>query len=56
VILPAVTLHEGVAVGALSLVRDDLEAWGIYAGNPLRFVRHREKGLLKLYEGFRTAQ
>lgn len=47
IILPCVTLHEGVAVGALSLVKKDLDAWSIFAGNPLRFIKQREKGLLK---------
>jgi acetyltransferase-like isoleucine patch superfamily enzyme len=49
VIMPGVTLHEGVIVGAMSMVRKDLAAWRIYAGNPLRFVKEREKGLLNLY-------
>jgi galactoside O-acetyltransferase len=50
IIMPGVTLHEGVAVGSMSMVKDDLEEWNIYAGNPLRFKRQREKGLLKFYE------
>jgi galactoside O-acetyltransferase len=50
VILPAVTLNEGVAVGAMSLVKKDLEAWGIYAGSPLRYIKKRERGLLELYQ------
>jgi galactoside O-acetyltransferase len=50
VILPAVTLNEGVAVGAMSLVKRDLDAWGIYAGNPLRFIKQRNNGLLRLYK------
>lgn len=47
IILPCVTIHEGVAVGALSLVKKDLDAWSIFAGNPLRFIKPREKELLK---------
>jgi acetyltransferase-like isoleucine patch superfamily enzyme len=50
IIMPGVTLHEGVAVGAMSLVRKDLVAWSIYAGNPLRFIKKREKDLLGLYD------
>lgn len=46
VVLPGVTLEEGVAVGALSLVRSDCRAFGIYAGTPARFVRERRRDLL----------
>ena len=49
IIMPGVTLGEGVAVGAMSLVKTDLEPWGIYAGNPVRLIKPREKGLLNLY-------
>ncbi|MFN3630458.1 MAG: acyltransferase [Casimicrobiaceae bacterium] len=48
VILPGVTLHEGAAVGALSLVRRDCEAFGIYAGAPARRVGERKRDLLAL--------
>jgi galactoside O-acetyltransferase len=46
VILPGITLEEGVAVGALSLVKDSCTAFGIYAGNPARRVRERKRDLL----------
>ena len=48
VILPGTTLEEGVAVGALSLVKDRCTAFGIYAGNPARRVRERKHDLLGL--------
>ena len=48
VILPGVTINEGVAVGAMSLVKKDVESWGIYAGNPLRLIRVRERGMIEL--------
>lgn len=48
VILPAVTLGEGVAVGALSLVSNSLDEWGIYAGVPARRVKERHRDLLAL--------
>lgn len=48
VILPNVVIDEGVAIGAMSLVKTDLEAWGIYAGNPLRRIKDREKGILRI--------
>jgi len=52
VVLPSVTLNEGVAVGAMSLVRSNLDAWNIYAGNPLKLISRREKGLLKYVKAF----
>lgn len=48
VILPGVTLEEGVAVGALSLVRSDCAAFGVYAGVPAKLVRQRKRDLLDL--------
>lgn len=48
VILPGVTLEEGVAVGALSLVTKRCEAFGIYAGNPARRIKERKRDLLVL--------
>ena len=55
VILPNVTIGEGCAIGALSLVKADLSEWGIYAGAPVKKVKERSKNLLeferKLKEG-----
>jgi acetyltransferase-like isoleucine patch superfamily enzyme len=48
VILPGVELEDGVAVGALSLVRERCAAFGIYAGQPARRVRERKRDLLEL--------
>ncbi|VEI18119.1 putative lipopolysaccharide biosynthesis O-acetyl transferase WbbJ [Serratia plymuthica] len=48
VILPGVTLSEGAAIGALSLVNDDCEAFYIYAGTPIKRIKKRERGLLDL--------
>lgn len=48
VVLPGVALHEGVAVGALSLVSRDCEAFGIYAGNPAKRIKERKRDLLGL--------
>lgn len=48
VVLPAVIINEGAAVGAMSLVKKNLEEWGIYAGIPVKKVRVRSKGLLNL--------
>ncbi len=48
VVLPNVTIGEGCAVGACSLVNASLEAWGVYAGVPARRLKDRSKDLLKL--------
>ena len=54
VILPGSNLEEGVAVGALSLVRKNCTAFGIYAGNPVRRIKERKRDLLKLEKEFMT--
>lgn len=46
VILPGVTIGEGSAVGAQSLVNKSLKEWGVYSGTPARFVRARSNDLL----------
>lgn len=48
VILPGVTLEDGVAIGALSLVTKNCEAFGIYAGIPVRRVKERKRDLIEL--------
>jgi acetyltransferase-like isoleucine patch superfamily enzyme len=49
VIFPEITINEGVAVGAMSLVNIDLEEWNVYAGIPVKFLKKRNKGLLKFF-------
>ena len=46
VVLPGVRLDDGVAIGALSLVNRDCEAFGIYAGSPVRRIKNRKRDLL----------
>lgn len=46
VLLPGVTLEEGVAVGALTLIRSDCAAYSIYSGNPARRLAERKRDLL----------
>jgi galactoside O-acetyltransferase len=43
VVLPGVRLAEGAAVGANSLVREDLEPWTLYVGSPCRPLRARPR-------------
>jgi len=52
VILPGVTLQDGVAIGSLSLVNKSCTAFGIYAGNPARRIKERSRHLLTLEATF----
>ena len=52
VVLPGVTLEEGVVIGALSLIKKDCEAFGIYVGNPARRIKDRKRDLLELEQRF----
>ena len=45
-IFPNVTIAEGTAVGAMSLVKKSLAPWGIYAGIPVRYIKARSKNLV----------
>lgn len=56
IILPGVTLEEGVAVGALSLVNKRCRAFGIYAGNPARRIKERKRDLLELEQRFMASK
>jgi acetyltransferase-like isoleucine patch superfamily enzyme len=46
-ILPGVTLSEGCAIGAHSLVKGDTLPWGIYVGVPAKYIKRRFSTLLK---------
>lgn len=50
VILPNVILEDGVAVGALSLVTKDCDAFSVYIGTPAKKVKERKRDLLNLEE------
>jgi len=43
VVLPGVTIGEGVVVGASSLIVRDCRPWTVYLGNPARPVRERPR-------------
>jgi galactoside O-acetyltransferase len=47
VVFPNITIGEGSVVGAMTLVNKSLDAWGIYVGQPAKFLKTRKKGLLK---------
>jgi len=46
ILMPNICLHEGAAVGSMSLVNKSLEAWTIYFGVPAKPLKARKKGLL----------
>jgi len=48
IILPCVTVGEGVAVGAMSFINKSLDEWGIYKGSPAKYSAKRNKNLLNL--------
>lgn len=52
VVLPGVTLGEGVAVGALSLVTKKCESFGIYSGVPAKRIKERKQDFLELEKKF----
>jgi acetyltransferase-like isoleucine patch superfamily enzyme len=52
VILPGVTIEDGVAVGALSLVKNDCKRFSVYAGIPAKRIGKRKKKLLILENSF----
>jgi galactoside O-acetyltransferase len=47
VVLPDITIYEGVAVGAMSLITKDLPSWKIYKGIPAKYLKDRSKKLLE---------
>ena len=56
VVLPGAILEDGVAVGALSMMRGHSPAYGIYAGVPARRIRERSRELLEVEKRFHSAQ
>lgn len=47
VVLPGVDLEEGVAIGALSLVKKNCRSFGIYIGVPAKRISDRRQDLLE---------
>ncbi len=54
IILPNLTIQEGSAIGAMSLVKRSVNNWSIYAGTSLKFIKPRSRELLKYYEHYRN--
>jgi galactoside O-acetyltransferase len=49
-VLPGVTIKEGAAIGSFSFISKNVEPWGMYAGNPLRFLKERSKKMLNFLD------
>jgi len=49
-VLPGVSIGEGCAIGAMSLIKKDCKPWGIYGGIPCRFIKARSRKLLEFAE------
>lgn len=56
VILPGVTIAAGCAIGALTLIKNDLQPWGVYGGIPARRLKERRKDLLALEQLLRNQE
>ena len=50
VVFPNIQIGEGSVVGAMSLVKQNLDEWGIYAGTPICLLKKRSKNLLRLLD------
>ena len=48
IIFPGVTLGEGCAVGAMSMVTKSTEPWSIYSGSPAKKLKERKRDVLDL--------
>lgn len=48
IVFPNLTIAEGVAVGACSLVTKTLEEWGIYVGTPVKRIKDRSHRMIEL--------
>lgn len=52
ILLPNITIGDGVSIGALSLVSTSLDSWTIFMGNPLKKIIKRSNKLLLKKEDF----
>ena len=47
-VFPNVCIGEGTVLGAMSIVKQSLEPWNIYAGIPAKKIKQRSKKMLEL--------
>lgn len=52
VVLPGCEIGEGAALGAMSLLLGNADAWSIYLGTPARFLKARSRKLLDLEQDY----
>jgi galactoside O-acetyltransferase len=52
IVLPGVVIGDGCAIGAMSLVKCNCEAFGAYMGIPARRRGERSKGILRKEKEF----
>lgn len=52
IVLPNIIIKEGTAIGCLSLINKTTEPWKIYAGNPGKIIKDRNKNCLTLEKKF----
>lgn len=55
-VFPKVTIAEGAVVGAMSMVKTDLEPWTIYAGVPVKKIKERSRDMLNYLESYLSIQ
>lgn len=55
-ILPGVTIGEGTAVGAMSLVNKSIDKWGIYVGIPCKKIRERSREMKEKAKKFENCE
>lgn len=51
VVFPNLTIGEGSVIGACSLVRHDVEEWGVYYGIPVKRLKERSRTMKRFVEG-----
>lgn len=51
-VFPGVTLEEGTAVGAMSMITKNTEPWSIYFGIPATKIKSRQRDLLVLEQEY----
>lgn len=56
VVGPGVIIGDGAAIGAQSLVLNSIAPWSIYAGNPARKIKDRDRGLLSHEAAYLSAE
>ncbi|MEK5071454.1 acyltransferase [Sporosarcina sp. FSL K6-1508] len=53
IVLPNVVIKEGACVAALSLVKENCQAFGVYMGVPAKKIKERSRKLIEIEEEFK---